>query len=100
MLYVVDEETKCIETHDYLRGGIATLNMANCQLTYGRPNSVLVAEDIVLNYRLEELEAMFNETVGRVKKEYRDEITYKPRFIRTWLAEFSREQYRLSLHRN
>lgn len=71
MFYIVDNESQCIETHDYITGGVATLMMKNCRLMYGRPNSILAAEDIILNHSLQELEAMFNQTIQRVKQDYR-----------------------------
>lgn len=52
ILYVVDEETRAIEAHDYLTAGIMSLEIETCRLMFGKPNSLLVLEDLIINYPL------------------------------------------------
>lgn len=52
-LFILNDESKSIHTHDYLTAGINALEMETCQVMYGQPSSILVVEDLILRYSLQ-----------------------------------------------
>lgn len=72
MMYYVDEQTRSIEINDYLSAGMLSLEMEGCQLMYGQPNSILVLEDLILEFSLADLQDMFYHTVNRLRHDQPD----------------------------